>query len=135
MHSVNILTVKLIRCGRKHRRFRNIHANFIWWFQYYTRTIITGAQLRSSMMICQYITAEHAVLCNGDIYGYNTCTGFYGSAGKHLYNDVTKKSGKAHIMPIISVTTPLHCCSGADPGEGHRGQTTPFQNHVREAKK
>ena len=25
--------------------------------------------------------------------------------------------------------------TGADPGEGHRGQMTPLQNHAREAKK
>ena len=41
------------------------------------------------------ISAEHAVHCNGNIYGYDTCTGYYGSAGKHLYG--RKMVAKAHV--------------------------------------
>ena len=33
--------------------------------------------------------------------------GCYGPASKHLQNDLAKKGGKAHVIPVILVATPL----------------------------
>ena len=45
------------------------------------------------------------VLCNVDMI--HAATGCYGSAGKHLHNDLAKKSGKTHVMPVVPVAMPL----------------------------
>ena len=41
------------------------------------------------------------------VWRYDTSTGRYSSAGKHLQNDLAKKSGKAHVMPVLPV---VHHC-------------------------
>ena len=33
--------------------------------------------------------------------------GYYGSAGKHLQNNLAKESGKAHVVPVVLVVMPL----------------------------
>ena len=47
------------------------------------------------------------MLCNGDINEYDTCTGCYGSAGKHLHNNLENKSGKAYVVIVVPVAMPL----------------------------
>ena len=41
------------------------------------------------------------------LWQYDTSSGCYSSAGKHLQNDFAKKSGKAHVIPVVPVATPL----------------------------
>ena len=49
------------------------------------------------------------VLCNGVII--HVATGCHGFAGKYLQNDLAKKSGKDHVVPVILVAMLLgHCC-------------------------
>ena len=47
------------------------------------------------------------MLCNGDINGYDTCTGCYGSAGTRLHNNLEKKCGKAYVVIVVPVAMPL----------------------------
>ena len=45
------------------------------------------------------------------VWWYDTCswllTGCYSFAGKHLQNNLAKKIGKAHAMPVVQVAMPL----------------------------
>ena len=41
------------------------------------------------------------------VWQYDTSISCYRTAGKHLQNDLAKKSGKAYVVPVVPVATPL----------------------------
>ena len=47
-----------------------------------------------------YVAKSKTVLCNGDAIQVTVAT------GKHLQNDLAKKSGKTHVMLVLPVAMP-----------------------------